>query len=544
MTPAVAVMSQAGDDLFISPLVGTLPEMKMLGATWDSKRSAWKLAACLMNAAATQELLMDVDIDPSVTVDDYASFVVPGKDERLFDYQRSAVDRIVGAKRGLMLVASPGLGKTAMAVSAAEHVIGDDQVVIVAPAPLLRTWQREIRTWARGDASAAIIHGRMKDTDWESVRSARWLITSWDIVARHQDWFAGKWPLWIFDESVLAKTRSSQRSLAISGGRKKAKVKPDGTVVQGKKWENLRKSIDRVWLLSGSPTTRHADDLWKQLSIIFPRAFRSYWRFAERYCTVEETAWAKVVTGTRRDRDALADNADLILVINQEDVLDLPEYLFEAIDVDLTPKQQRAYEDMEKQFIAELDSGDMLTANYRMDQLIYLQQIASYWEGESSKHDALIDMLTGGAYETPMLVWTHWREGGDALAKRIAKVTTVGHVWGGMSSADKDKVIEDYKAGAIEVLVMSMGVGKFGHTLTNTKTVVYVDKTWLADDYFQSLRRVRRIGLKHRPVVVTIRAPHTVDRLIEMNLEGKLTSISKITNASLKELLSGLGQAA
>ena len=67
-------------------------------------------------------------------------------------------------------------------------------------------------------------------------------------------------------------------------------------------------------------------------------------------------------------------------------------------------------------------------------------------------------------------------------------------------------------------------------------------KTWNADDYHQSLRRVRRIGLTHRPVVVTLRAPRTVDQLVEMNLSGKVESIARVTNANLKELIAGLGR--
>jgi hypothetical protein len=74
------------------------------------------------------------------------------------------------------------------------------------------------------------------------------------------------------------------------------------------------------------------------------------------------------------------------------------------------------------------------------------------------------------------------------------------------------------------------------------RTIIYVDKTWNADDYFQSLHRVRRIGLEHRPVVVTLRAPGTVDELVEENLEGKLGGISRITRSSLRELLLGLGR--
>jgi SNF2 family DNA or RNA helicase len=518
--------------------MGSLNELKTTGATWDQKTSTWKLPATLMNLRWVTELLMEVTVSDSVTVEDYDQCPSVCDDPRLLDFQRPAVDRLVCAPHGQLLCATPGLGKTAMSIVAADIKVPDDQVVVVAPASLLRTWEREIAKWAK-DPTVAFVRG---DPDWDEVKASRWLVTSWDVLARHQEWFVAQWPLWILDESVLAKSRHSQRSMAVSGGRKRARQKADGTVSASKHWENLRRYVGQVWLLSGSPTTRYADDLWKQLAIIYPRAFKSYWRFAERYCHVEETTWARVVTGTRRDHDVVKDNADLVYVISQEDVLDLPEYLFEAVDVDLTPRQQRAYDSMERDFIAQLDSGELLVSEAVVSQLIHMQQIASYWEGHSAKHDAIVELFGSGAYETPALVWTHWSEGARALAERLGSLAKTVHVHGEMSGRAKDEAIEAYKRGDADFLVLSLGVGKFGHTLTNTKTVVYVDKTWNADDYHQSLRRVRRIGLSHSPVVVSVRAPKTVDRLVEANLEGKIEGIARVTNADLRELVLGLGR--
>lgn len=537
----VATAVREGEDIVVTPRLGLLPELKSLGATWDPRARVWRLPAARMNAVALRDLLgdgltLDMREEPEPEPVRY--------DDRLFGFQVGGVSRLLHASpRGQLMVASPGLGKTAMAIVAADEAQPDDQVVIVSPAPLLKTWKREIGVWAR-DPRVAIVHGGAPD--WDEVRAARWIVTSWDILALHQDWFLDSWPLWILDESVMAKSRRSTRSMAMRGGRRKQKTKLGEARKPDKVWANLRKGVERVWLLSGSPTTRYADDLWAQLSLIWPKAFKSYWRFAERYCVIEENRWAPgpgTVVATRRDRDAVADNSDLITVINQKDVLDLPEYLTEAIDVDLTPKQRKAYDDMQRKFVAQLDAGPDLVAENRISQLTYLQQIVSWWDGSSAKHDAIIELILGGAWEFPMLIWTHWAEGAEALTDRLreANVDAI-HVRGGMSQKKQDEGVEAYKRGDHDVLVFSLGVGKFGHTLTNTKTVIYVDKTWNADDYHQSLRRVRRIGLTHRPVLVTVRAPGTVDELVELNLEGKVEGISRVTNADLKELLLGLGR--
>jgi hypothetical protein len=498
-------------------------ELAEIGARWNERAGAYRLPGSRMNARALADLHLPVPV-PSVPL----PVVTEVPDARLYDYQRTAAGRLVVAPQGQLLVATPGLGKTAIAIVAADYTQPTDRIVVVAPASLLLTWRREIERWA-ARPDVYVVKGKV---DPEAARAARWIVVSWDkAVSMAADWGKG-WPLWILDESVLTKSRKSQRFKAFHGGT----VTRKGKVV--KRYPGIRKHIDRVWLLSGSPTTRYADDLWAQLNLIWPQAYPSYWRFAERYCTVEENPWGgKVITGTRSGRDAAADSDDLVTVIQQEDVLDLPEYLFDPpVEVTLAGAQAKAYRDMAKDFIADLH-GDAVVAANEIARLMHLQQIASVWDGASAKAEALVSVIDG--YEPPYLVWTHWRESGNVVAGALAgHGLRTAHVDG--STSDRDGTIEAYKAGEVDALVISLGVGKFGHTLTNTRTIFYVDKSWDADSYFQSLHRVRRIGLKHSPVVVTLRAPGTVDDLVEANLTGKLGGISRLTRSDLATLLAGL----
>ncbi len=488
-----------GEDLVITP---PFPESKELGAKWDERRRKFLLPATRANARAIADAYTVADADISRLGPSRRVLArVPGTPAgRLYPFQAEAAGRLVAAPRGQLVVLSPGLGKTATAIVAADE-LGPTGVLVIAPASLEKTWWRELANWGR-------------------VEHNEWAVTSWDQAANIAAYDGlGDWPVVILDESVMMKNRDTKRF---------------------KKLKQARKRWGRVWLLSGNPATRYADDLWTQLHMIWPRAFPSYWRFARRYCVIEETPWGDKIIGNRANRDALEENDDLAIVVNQEDVLDLPEYLFETIDVELLKGQAKAYRTMATEFIAELSDGTEVVAQNELAKLGRLQQITSCWDGASAKHDALIDLLE--TYEGPHLIWTHWTEGADALTARLPGA--VAHVSGKTSKKQRDIDLEAFKAGQLDSLVLSIGVGKFGHTLTNARTVHYVDKTWNADDYFQSLRRVRRIGLKHRPVVVTYRAPGTADDIVEMNLEGKLGGISKLTRSDLAELLRGLGKEA
>lgn len=503
-------------------------EMKEVGAHWDKAHAMWWLPASWMNATVLAELGF-TDVRPSL-----APQVSPVKSQVLYDFQVTAVERLLAAEHGMLLCMSPGLGKTAVSIVAADLLVPqDERVVVVAPASLIRTWEREIAKWA---VNPDVYH-LVKDPDYVRVHEARWIIVSWDVMTRNHDIFGEGWPLWIMDESVLGKSRRAHRYKALNGG----SVEKSGRVT--KRYPGIRKGVERVWLLSGNPAPRYQDDLWAQLHLIWPAAFPSYWRFAERYCITEDNIWSgsKSVVGNRSGKSAVDDNQDLVLVMNQEDVHDLPEYLFEAIDVPLSGRQLKEYKHMQADFVADLGNGTELLAENEVARLIRLQQMASTFDGQSAKADALVQVIR--EYQGPYLVWVHWKETGahvrDALNAAGVKAALVN---GDMSTDAKDATIQGYKDGVIEALVMSIGVGKFGHTLTDTRTVFYVDKTWNADDYFQSLHRVRRIGLKHSPVVVSIRCPGTVDELVEDNLTSKLGGISRMTRANLRQLLMGLGR--
>ena len=220
-------------------------QAKRFGARWLDARAAWSLPAARWNAAAIVDAGIDLPDLRDRLVTPYAAI----DDERLYPYQREAAGRLVAAPHGILVTLSPGLGKTAVAIAAADRVVPDDRIVVVAPASLLRTWEREIAKWAVVSGEVYIIQGKV---DFDAAHCARWIIVSWDKAARELESWGKGWPLWILDESVLTKSRQSKRFKAMN---------------------KLRGQVQRMWLLSGSPTTRYADDLWAQLHLLWPTAF-------------------------------------------------------------------------------------------------------------------------------------------------------------------------------------------------------------------------------------------------------------------------------
>lgn len=555
MTPAIWTLSAPAVDVTDEHIVLTVDLMrktasailKELGGKYSNDLGAWAFPKYIHNATAIQETFgswglkesdaftrwqNDTTEPAQIDMDDDTQRVYA----QLYPFQQEAVNALVADRwnhHGNLLALSPGLGKTVVALTAAKS-IRPNRALVVAPLSLLEVWRGEMERWFGQDfvKGVDVVHGTNPDG------LARWVVTNYETVTlgKNAESFRDlKWDVIILDESVMVKNRQTKRFEAMKA---------------------LRTRASRIWLLSGSPITRHPSDLWAQFHLIDPKAFRSFWRFTNRYCVVDETVWGKQIVGSS-ERDIQSDFRDLLFVRHQEQVLpDLPDMIFQNITVELTKQQRTLYNEMEKEFIAVLSETEEIDAPTKLTQLLRLQQITSSvanisdepTHDSSAKHDALMTLLDAEDIEFPLLIWTHWSPGARALSRRLDKSGYRSSlIQGDMNDTARREAFAGFRGSKdrtdsanTDVLILSLGVGKFGHTLNRTKTVVYLDKTWNADDYIQSLHRVKRIGLTHSPRVITISARGTVDDLVEENLAGKMAPISQVTNADLVKLLRSL----
>lgn len=512
--------------LLLRPPVYPSNEVKDLcGGTWDKVAKVWRLQPFKVYYKSALELFPG--IYTSEKVEEYFNhYWSTAPDEilpaHLFPFQQAAIRFLQSDHRpGKLLCLSPGLGKTACTLLASH---GLKKVLFVAPKSLLRNWEDESETW----------HLPIPTRCWGTGPTADRVITNYETLQRHLSSYIGvKWDLVVLDESILIKNRDTLRF---------------------KIQKQLRPHTQRLWELSGSPVSKYADDLWAQLHIANPKGFSSYWRFTNRYCYVEQGDWGVNILGSRRDRDLQDDLSDVMFVRHQKDVLpDLPDFIPMTIRVDLNKDQLKAHEQMLKEFVIQLETGEEMEARNVMSQLIRLQQVTSNlknlgedWPDSSAKAETVEDLLVSGEVETPLVVWSHWVPGAESLYQRLKNNKALEHLHiecvNGKRTKTNEANLVAFKHGQIDVLILSMPIGKFGHTFTKTKTIIYCDKSWAADDFIQSLHRVQRIGLEHRPVLITLKAFGTVDEVVEENLAGKMPSISQVSNADLATLLRGLGR--
>lgn len=445
----------------------------------------------------------------------------------LFPFQQDAVDFLTSSPRpGALLALSPRLGKTVCSLISAE-ILNCKKVLIVTTPTLLPTWENEIRRWTNREFQTC--WGVPQDPDGPD-----WVISTYESLFSTEQRGRQKrvllrktldhhWDLIIFDESICLKNRDAYRTQAAL---------------------MLRRSSHRVWLLSGSPTSLYATDLYSQFEIIYPSAFRSYWRFANQYCIIQETVWGQNIVGDKEGIDIQHDFRDILFVRSLQEVFSGIGVDQEVHTIEMLPRQGEVYLQMVKKYIADVE-GKRITAQSSIAQRIRLQQIVSSLssistEEVSAKIDYVVEYLSQPDIEFPVLIWGHWTGTLDLLEKRLSEKfrDQVVRVSGG--DLDRDEKISSYQSGNAKILILSLGVGKFGLNLSNSRTVIYVDRTESADNWIQSFFRVMHLKMTHRPKMITLMTPGTTDELIAANLSGKSQSISQISDIDLVMLLRSL----
>lgn len=515
-------------------------EAKAIGGRYDKRDENW-IFPPVRSSYYSLVRLYGNDIDLTLAAKEYIEqrYVYTNErieylDDNLYPYQKDAIAFLTKNDHpGLMLSLSPGLGKTLVSIAAAKQ-LDLKRILVICTLTLTKTWQDEIKKWS--GAEALIIHGVHIFVD------CIWTITNYDSVVSHPDsYISQKWDLVICDESILLKSRAQ------TGSKKKA-----GRIERTKIIKELVEQVPRVWLLSGSPISRNASDLWQQFNIMLPDCFSSYWRFIEEYCYLERTQWGTRIVGTKKNIDFVREFADIKFQVNKEDVLDLPEYLYETYTVELTSRQRQIYDELEREFVAKLDGweGREISVTSILAELTRLQQIVSNlrnlgtsWPNSSSKADLLFELVRNEEIETPAIIWVNWVETGKTLLNMFDSRNQDGQIafiYGDTPPEERIRILSDFKAGKINYLILTLGTGKYGLTLIEAKTIVYYDRSFDADAYVQSLERVSRIGLTHRPTVISLVCPGTVDELIQKNLLNKGFSMSKINGSNMKALFRSL----
>lgn len=420
-----------------------------------------------------------------------------------FPYQREGVEWLLKNKGG-MICDEMGLGKTIQAIGFMDNS-PYKHAVIICPASMLYTWQKEIETWS--DWVGVVLDNKRKITkatkEGSEHRDKTAFIMSWGGVGNHFDKMingAIKPELLICDESHYAKNIEAKRTLGVMA---------------------ISRVVDSTILLSGTPMRNCAIDLFPQLHMVAPKNFSDFNDFANNFAPPRERSFGRnsfVVYDRSINLGELRKQSRPHMIFRKKkDVLkDLPSKRYGRIQVNTPKSLEKEWSEIIEAAKSgqEIDSALMIA--HRQNVGSHKASVIGEWLIDNSSKDNPVVVFIVHSCVRVVLESILEKEG-----------ITYKCIVGSTPNNARKTIIEDFQDGKIQVLICSEA-GKEGITLTKSSSLVQLERFWVPADEEQAEARIWRIGQKSKVLISHAHAKGTIDDFIVSKLARKREVINEV----------------
>lgn len=313
-----------------------------------------------------------------------------------------------------------------------------------------------------------------------------------------------------------------------------AKLKDPGSQIT-KFCCNVSKAFDHAFLLSGTPAPNSPLEFWGQSFVINPEILGdNYYRFRRTYavaCGFENRNFYVSPEKRQIIAERLAPHCSYL---KKEEIVNLPEKVFEEIDVDLSKEEADKYIDMLREKILMFKDATVIAPNI-ITEIMKLRQITSGFvyinaDGDlkplsvgASKLSALDDLLESIGNEQA-IVFTNFREEVNSIWKRRQDVACI---FGGQTDEERTSEVAAFQQGVKRVLVANIEAAARGFTFVNAKYIIFFSHSWSNELFSQAQDRIHRIGQKRKCTYYILNAlahgKRTIDHKIWRALQKKST---------------------
>lgn len=408
-------------------------------------------------------------------------------------------------QRGLHVHSSMGTGKSLSCLWTVDYLFSIGaikKVLIVAPKIVMRSaWQKEINNemmWLTSCIKQGVSRNRRSTAQIDIINH--------DGITARLDKFKKKvgeryfynfelldedYDIIIYDECTALKNVTTGRWKALN------------------KWFSYLHSRygTRLWLLTGTPLAQSPMDAYGLAKIVNPDSVTGSlekWR--------QLTMWQKDKMGFKWEprEDAVERCAAALqpsLRFELSDCTDLPDHQFYYITVDKTEKQTKLFEQISRDFIAEIDASTTITINNgaakatKLLQLlsgcIYDESRATHETDASNKFEALIEIIDQLPDDQPVVVFTDFIHVQEWLHTKLSshyKGKTIELINGSVSGEDRSAICNRVLSKQTKVVICHTVTTALGVDFTSTNVIIYFSPTMRNELYLQSLDRIRRLS--------------------------------------------------
>ena len=494
----------------------------------------------------------------------------------LSPYQQVALNNIISLP-SYALFMKQGTGKTPIAIMAIVNEARRRKQqkfrgLVVCPPNVRLNWQREFKKFAGDEVHTQVIRGgqvtrmsqiieSLQDPSPVGVMICNYetLQQSWDALSLIRFDYA------VLDEAHYIKSHKTKRNHYA---------------------QLLGQNSSKRLILTGTPIANNVNDMWTLFEFMGPgtsgfRTFDGFKRFFGRYRQTDYGDAFEAAQNLPILKDRIARYS--YVVTKEEALPHLPEKMYDAIEVEMTPEQADAYETLRDELVIEMEAtlenaeNEAIAVNNILTQLLRLSQITSSFKvipavidqngdvisprrvipfERNIKVEAVIELLPEKGPNDKTIIWSNWVEDIKAMeAALIAAGEQPVSFYGGTSYDDRQEAERKFNHDpACRWFIGNPAAGGTGLNLlgyppddpsipTNCTHTIYMSQNWSSIHREQSEDRGHRRGTRVPVRISEIIVPGTIDSTIaERVMKKRLDAMSTLdVRQILLDIKSALG---
>lgn len=439
------------------------------------------------------------------------------------------------------------------------------KVLICCPNNVRQNWVKEFQNFSTVEGKVTVLRGTEMDRlksfymgmALKTEQKYSVFVSGYDIIGKFDKILETEWDLVVLDESHYIKSGETKR------------------------WKNctkLRDNSKKRFILTGTPICNSIQDLWTQLEFLERggSGFMSQANFRDFY-TAFYNGKACGYQNLPFIQERLSRNS--FFITKKEALPNLPEKLYDIIDVEMSNEQKLIYEKVRDELIfkienemsaAETSGEKAITVNNILVQLLRLAQITSgfvTWDAvfsddgqeiepknverfkEQRKIEAVLEILQNRQPNEKTLIWACWKSDILALQEAIEAIGIKCVTFYGATTEHARQQAEHAfnHDDNCTVFIGNAAAGGTGLNLLgyppqheelseyNVTRVIFFSQNWSAVYRAQAEDRAHRRGTRVNVYITDLQVAGTIDEEIRQRVIGKRQNAYEISD--LKSIL-------
>jgi SWI/SNF-related matrix-associated actin-dependent regulator 1 of chromatin subfamily A len=425
-------------------------------------------------------------------------------------HQKLAIEKLAGSKR-FILADDMGLGKTTSTIIAALETSAK-KILIICPASLKINWQREIENYT--DRSVYIAEGKHFSTEHDFV------IVNYDILKNFYD---------LKDKENSLITKSNFELIIID----EAHYIQNGQAQRTKLVNSFVKSVDKLWLLTGTPMTSRPMNYYNLLFLIESPVAQNWMAYAIRYCqgyqfkAGNRKIWN--VSGASNLEELRDRTSRQVLRRLKTEVLDLPDKIISPIYLRLKSKLYEGlmgeYYDWYKN---KKEESSSLTVQF--SKLMKVRQVIA----EEKINDTIELAQNIIDQDKKVIIFTNFTDTLQKIHSHFGKQSV--YLDGSCTKPQRQYAVDQFQENdKIKVFVGNLRAAGVGITLTAGEAVIMNDLSFVPSDHDQAQDRAYRYGQKNSVSVYYPIFENTIEGVIYDMLSKKKNIIDTVMGDNIED---------